>query len=154
MLDYQKADETLEFGEQVFASTLNLYRYALASAATRVERCKENEAASVPMLKESESAIDECGVPLGLYAAERLISTDLDADGARQYVRSRTWVNLWRAPVEAYLMRSLLNGATSPSSPEAEAALETLTAEIHASEQVLALAKDFQHLGPKVETLN
>jgi signal transduction histidine kinase len=159
-LDYQKAGETLEFAEQSFMSALNAYRYALASAASRVERCKaslwigrvlikagkQNEAETLyrQMLKDCDMVIDEEGVAISLYAAERLISTGLDADGARQYVLSGARANRWWSPVEAYLLHSLLTGA---SGSEAEAARIALMTDIHDGEQVLALAKEIQRLG-------
>ena len=46
----------------------------------------------------------------GLYAAERLISAGLDAEGGRAYVLKRARAGHWRAPTEAYLLRSLLTG--------------------------------------------
>jgi len=157
-LDYQKAGETLEYGEQAFISALNAYRYALASAKTRTEQCharlwagrvliksgKTNEAAGIykGMLKDCDSVIDAEGISLSLYAAERLISANLDGTGGRQYVLSKASAGHWRAPLESYLMRSLLNGMT-----EAEAARKKLTAEIRDSEQILALANEIQRIG-------
>jgi len=95
-------------------------------------------------LKDWDSAIDEEGISISLYAAERLITTGLDTSVAHDYVLGMARTNRWRSPVEAYFMRSLLNGA---SGPEAEAARAELTMEIHDGEQVLALAKDIQRLG-------
>ena len=64
----------------------------LALARTFVKAAKPNDALAIyhAMLSECDLVIDEDGVSLSLYAAERLISNDLDADTGRQHVLSLT----------------------------------------------------------------
>src|SRR6516164_9428275 len=80
----------------------------------------------------------------GLYAAERLISLDLGAKPAQEYIIKRTRSIRWLQPVQAYLMRSLLRDSNAT---EAKLANDKLSLEIHEVEQILALANDLNRLG-------
>ena len=89
---------------------------------------------------------DADGVPLALYAAERLLAERPDrcfrwrtmccaGPGARQ----------WHSPNEAFLLQSLLRRMASPA---AAAALRTLAVEIRNVEQISALVQGMHdHLG-------
>ena len=62
---------------------------------------------------ECDLDLDDDGISVSLYAAERLITNDLDVVYARQYVLSLTKANRWWPPTQLYLMRSLLAPETT-----------------------------------------
>ena len=86
-------------------------------------------------------ATDGDGVPMAMYAAERLL------DGGRNHMLVSSYVvravNLrsWPSPNETHVLRSLLHRI--PSTVAAEP-LRRLTQTIHDIEQVAALARDLQ----------
>jgi len=156
-LSYERAGEAREFQAADPMGAVTLYRRALASAAATIDGCRahlrigralakaahsfESAGTYRRMLVECATATDADGVPYGLYAAERLVSWGLDADAGRTYVLDRAATSDWRAPTEAYLMRSLLSGIETP---EAHAALERLSRDIEEGEAILALGSDVQ----------
>jgi len=156
-LAFEREGEALEYQADDPAGAAALYRKALASAGTPLERCRAQlrlgralakgtqsvEAADAyrQMLAACDRATDADGVSYGLYAAERLVSSGLDAEAGRTYVLDRANAPDWRAPTEAYLMRSLLTGVETPA---AAAALATLSREIEEGEAILALGTDVQ----------
>jgi len=156
-LAYERAGETREFPAADPMGAVALYRQALGSAVTPVDACRAHlrigralakaaqsaEATETyrRMLVECATATDADGVSYGLYAAERLVSSGLDADAGRTYVLGRATTSHWRAPTEAYLMRALLSGFETP---EAAAAHGILSRDIEAGEAILALGSDVQ----------
>ena len=163
--EYRMEGEAREFLGNDVAGALDTYSQALASARTPLEECearlwvgrvlvkagKMKEASDVyhAMLKECDALTDDDGVSFGLYAAERLISMELDPGGAREYVINSGRPTRWRSPVQIYLMRSLLSGLVGL---DADAARMDLSSEIHDSEQIIALANDLHRLGRPFHT--
>jgi signal transduction histidine kinase len=156
---YKKEGEAREFLGNDSAGAFDAYREALLAAKTPWDRCgamlsearvlikgeKKNEAAEIyrGMLTECDSLEDADGMGLGLYAAERLISLDLDARPARDYVINKAQSVRWPPPVQAYLMRSLLHGVDAG---EAGRARDALSLRIHDVEQIMNLANDLNRL--------
>jgi signal transduction histidine kinase len=154
---YQREGEAREFLGQDDLGAAEIYRRALTAARSPDERCParlwlgrtllkagQSTAASAvyqDMLGDCHTSRDADHMPYGLYAAERLASAGLDAHGARAYALKQSRAPHWRAPTEAYLLRSLLTGMPTP---EAEAARAALTTEIADGEAILALAGDLQ----------
>jgi len=156
---YIKEGEAREFLGNDFAGALDSYREALAVARSPVDRCdaslwearvlmkakKQTEAARAyhSILRECESVEDGDGMAFGLYAAERLMTANLDASSAQEYVMKRAR-SRWLPPVQMYLMRSLLRGIATPDATQVYRALSD---EIRAAEQITALANDLARLG-------
>ena len=103
-------------------------------------------------LQECGDVSDADGVPLALYAAERLLASGRNATGipghdspVADYVLRRASAPQWRSPNEAFLLQSLLRRIASPAAAEA---LRTLAVEIRNVEQISALVQDMHdHLG-------
>jgi signal transduction histidine kinase len=156
-LELERQGEAQEYQGNDPTAAAALYRRALASGRTPLDRCRAQlrlgraltKAAQWSdaidayrrMLTACEHATDADGVSYGLYAAERLVSSGLDPDAGRTYVLARAKAPDWRAPTEAYLMRALLTGVDTP---EAAAALTSLSREIEEGEAILALGADVQ----------
>jgi hypothetical protein len=156
-LRYEAAGEAREYQADDAGGAAAFYRRAVASAATSVDRCRarlrlgrallkatrtgDASHAFRQMLADCAAATDADGVSYGLYAAERLVSSDLDVEAGRGYVLERAKAPDWRAPTEAYLMHSLL---ADVATPEAVAVRASLTREIEEGEAILALGTDVQ----------
>lgn len=159
-LERQKEAEAREFLGNDFSGAFQAYTQAHSASLNPADQCAANlsaarvlikgerkaEAAGIyrSMLEKCASVEDSEGMAFGLYAAERLISLDLDADTAREYIIRQAQSFRWLPPVQAYLMRSLLREATTG---EARQASDRLASEIHDVEQILALANDLSRLG-------
>src|SRR5499427_7599966 len=157
---YQKQGEEREFLGDDFSGAYAAYDQAHVAGRNPADQCAATlskarvlvkadikpEAAALyrSMLDECGSVQDADGMTFGLYAAERLISLDLDVKPARQYLINRVRSLRWLPPVQTYLMRSLLQDATDP---DAKRASDALNSEIHDVEQILALANDLNRLG-------
>src|SRR5215471_5669448 len=157
---YQKQGEEREFLGDDFSGAYAAYDQAHAAGRNPADQCAatlskarvlvkadikpEAAALYLSMLDECGSVQDADGMSFGLYAAERLISLDLNVKPARQYIINRVRSLRWLPPVQTYLMRSLLQDATDP---DAKRASDVLNSEIHDVEQILALANDLNRLG-------
>ena len=157
---YQKQGEEREFLGNDLSGAYAAYDQAHAAGRNPADQCaatlskarvlvkdeRRPEAAALyrSMLDECGSVQDADGMAFGLYAAERLISLDLDVKPARQYIINRVKSLRWLPPVQTYLMRSLLRETTDP---DAKRASDVLNSEIHDVEQILALANDLNRLG-------
>jgi signal transduction histidine kinase len=160
VLSYQRAGENLEFRDRDLAAARNAYRYALSSADTPKGTCfarlwlgrvllklgNTGEATTVyrGMLKDCTDVVDEEAIGLGVYAAERLVTMNLDVQAGRGYALEEANKDRRRAPVEAYLMKAVLAG---DSDRTAEIARNKLSAEIALGESILALASDIRVMG-------
>jgi signal transduction histidine kinase len=113
----------------------------LGRAYSKAEMMKDAVDIYHAMLEKCDAVIDDDGIPLGLYAAERLITAGQDLAAAGEYVIRRVNVAQWRPPNEAYLLRSLLNATSNDNKKQASSKLST---EIHDMEQVMALANEGQ----------
>jgi pentatricopeptide repeat protein len=113
----------------------------LGRAYSKAGMMKDAEDIYHAMLEKCDAVIDDDGIPLGLYAAERLITAGQDLAAAGEYVIRRVNIAQWRPPNEAYLLRSLLNATSNDNKKQASSKLST---EIHDMEQVMALANEGQ----------
>jgi two-component sensor histidine kinase len=157
--------ESLEFIRKDFAAALTTYRVAKDEASRQNEICeamlrearvlvkaeRKNESAGVyrTMLKNCYSAVDDDGVPLGLYAAERLIDVLKQPELARRYVVERIRKERWLAPNQAFMMRTLLDAGTST---EVEPARRTINSRIEEIGLITAFAREFHRVRPLAET--
>jgi len=150
----QLEGEALEFRANDFTRAIAAYLQALHVARKPIEKCeaqlwlgrayskagKTADAARVyhAMLGSCNSVADDDGIPLGLYAAERLITSGQD-DAAGEYVLHRANASQWPPPNEAYLIRSLLTAMSGDRTKHASLQLST---EIRNMEQITELAND------------
>jgi len=157
---HQKEGEAREFLGNDSNGAAEAYSQAMVAAKNPWDKCaamlstaralikaeKKDQAGDTyrSMLSHCDEFEDGEGMAFGLYAAERLISLDLDSYPAEEYVIRRARSLRWLPPVQAYLMRSLLAKATVS---DAKQAREALSAKIHDIEQILALANDLNRLG-------
>jgi signal transduction histidine kinase len=92
--------------------------------------------------------VDEHGVPLALYGADRLLEGGTDRDFVLERVTAAIHTEQWFSPSAIYLLRDLVAGlrASAPDSipPDIESAVEARRAK---TEQAIALQRDFQSLG-------
>jgi signal transduction histidine kinase len=157
--------ESREFRQHDAAAAAASYRRALAIARSPWEQCSARlwlgrsyqkagmtvEAANVDRaaLQECGDVSDSDGIPLALYAAERLLASGRNALGhnspVADYVLRRAGAPEWRSPNEAFLLQSLLPRIATPAAAEA---LRTLALKIRSVEQISALVQDMHdHLG-------
>jgi signal transduction histidine kinase len=161
----QRQGEILEFRDNDAAAAVASYRRAMNVARTAAERCSARVALGRTYLKAARTAdaegsdhvaLRECGdvfdadgVPLALYAAERLVARGradrpvadfvLRMAGPPQPRCVDSCGPVWRSPNEALLLESLLQRIRSPAAAEA---LRGLTLEIRNAAQISALAQD------------
>jgi signal transduction histidine kinase len=149
---HQLEGESLEFRANDAKGAIAAYRQALDIAHSPMENCEAQlwlgralskaglmkDAADIyqAMLGKCGAIADDDGIPLGLYAAERLL-TAAPNSAAGEYVVHRINVGHWRPPSEAYLLRSLLNAISNDARNQASL---KLSSEIHDMEQIIALA--------------
>jgi signal transduction histidine kinase len=160
----QGEGESREFRQNDAAAAAASYRRALDIARSPWERCSarlwlgrsylkagmtaDAERTDRAALQECGDAADADGVPLALYAAERLLASEQTATGRNgspgaDYVLRRAGARQWRSPNEALILQSLLHRMASPSAAEA---LRTLAIEIRNAEQMSALAREMHDL--------
>jgi signal transduction histidine kinase len=156
-LRYQGEGESLEFQRHDTAGAAAWYRRALAAARTPLERCTARLALARGYLKAGMTmqaelidretlagcgdVIDGDGVPIAIYAAERLLDSGRDHALVTNYLVGAVKLRQWPSPNETAALRSLLHRI--PSTVAAEP-LRRLTQAIHDIEQVAALARDLQ----------
>ena len=161
----QRDGEIHEFRDNDAAAAVASYRRALDVARTAAERCSARVALGRIYLKAAmtidaersdHAALRECGdvfdadgVPLALYAAERLVASgradEIVADSVLRLAgppQSRCVDScgpVWRSPNEALFLESLLQRIQTPAAGEARRALAV---EIRNASQISALAHD------------
>jgi signal transduction histidine kinase len=151
----QRAGEALEFQQRDTAAAAAAYSHLLQAARTTAEHCSARlllarasikagrpaEAGRIDhrMLEECGTVTDSDGVPLALYAAERLVAQRADDAAAADYAIRTATVRQWHPPSEAYALQSLLRRLTRSDAAEA---LRKLTSELHDIEQIVAFARD------------
>jgi signal transduction histidine kinase len=154
---HQLEGESFEFRANDAPHAIAAYTEARHAARTPMENCEAQlwlgrafskagmmkDAADNynAMLQKCDAVIDDDGIPLGLYASERLITIGQDLAAAGEYVIHRVNVSHWRSPNESYLLRSLLNAESNDSRKQASL---KLSVEIHDMEEIMALANDGQ----------
>jgi signal transduction histidine kinase len=152
--------EAREFLGSDYTGAFDAYLQARAAARSAASQCaamlsqarvlikadRKPEAANTyrAMLEQCGSIEDAEGMDFALYAAERLISVDLDAARGREYIIDKAKSLRWLPPIQTYLMRSLLGD--TPGS-DAKRARDALSTQIHDVEQIRALANDLNRLG-------
>jgi signal transduction histidine kinase len=157
---WQFDGESREFRQNDAATAVESYRRALDAARSLWERCSarlslgrsylkagmtaEADRTDHAALRECGDASDSDGVPLALYAAERLLASGRNALGesnspVADYLLRRARAPQWRTPNEAFLLQSLLRRIASPVTAEA---LRTLAVEIRNVEQIAGLVQD------------
>jgi signal transduction histidine kinase len=166
----QREGEAREFAGNDAAAAAAIYRRAEATARSLWERCSarlwlgrsylkagmkaDAERADRAVLRDCSLVSDADGVPLALYAADRLLADGRTAGPAVDYLLRgviaprpgcETCGTRWRSPSEALLMQSLLHRI---GTPDTEGPLRVLEAEIRNIEDISALVQDtHDHLG-------
>jgi signal transduction histidine kinase len=99
-------------------------------------------------VQECADVLDADGVPLAVYAAERLIGSEGEPGAAADYVVHTAETRRWRSPNQVYALQALLRRLP----PRVSAApLRRLTAELHDIEQAAALALDLHDHTEKLQ---
>jgi signal transduction histidine kinase len=156
-LRHHSAGESLEFQRHDTAGAAASYQRALAVARTPLERCTarlslargylkagmtmQAERTDRETLANCSDVTDGDGVPIAMYAAERLLDGGRNHMLVSNYVVRAVNLRSWPSPNETHILRSLLHRI--PSTVAAEP-LRRLTQAIHDIEQVAALARDLQ----------
>jgi len=156
-LRHQREGVALEFQRHDTAGAAASYQRALAAALTPPERCTARLSLAREYLKagmtiqaegidrgtlvDCGNVHDADGVPIAVYAAERLLDTGRDHAPVTEYILRAVSLREWPSPNETRALQSLLH--RMPSAVAAEP-LRTLTLKIHDIEQVAALARDLQ----------
>jgi signal transduction histidine kinase len=147
--------EAQEFAHRDARAAAAAYRGAMAAARSPQEACAarlalgrsyrqaglgaEAERTDLAALQECADAPDEDGIPVSLYAAERLLTNGQALDAVADHVVEAATGAAWRSPNEALLLQSLLRRVATPG---AAAASRGLATEIHNITQMSALAHD------------
>jgi signal transduction histidine kinase len=154
----QQQGESQEFRQNDAAAAADSYRRAYEIARSEWERCfarvglgrsylkagmtEEAERADRDTLRECGDVRDADGVPIALYAAERLLAAGNGArndPSAADYVLRRASAPPWRSPNEGLLLKSLLPRIGNPAAAGAQRALDV---EIRSVEQISTLVQD------------
>ena len=178
----QREGESREFQYNDAAAAVASYRHALEVARTPSETCaarvwlgrsylKAGRTADavqsdLAALEECGAVLDADGVPLALYAAERLLANGKSEGSVVDFVLRRASAQSsgtpegvpyvpegvpdvsWRSPNEALILQSLLRRMQSPAASDALRAME---AEIRVGEQIAALIRDPHDLLEKLQ---
>jgi signal transduction histidine kinase len=152
---WQDDGESHEFRNDDPVASIASYRRALNAADSAWERCSaqvwlarssrkagmtaEADGIDRDALRECGDVSDEDGMPLALYAAERLLESGGNDGQVADFALRRAGTGQWHSPNEAFILRSLLQRVTSPA---AVAAVRNLTVEIRNGERISALAQD------------
>jgi signal transduction histidine kinase len=151
---WQRDGEAREFQHHDPVGATASYRHALEGASSLWEQCSarvwlgrsclkagltgDAEVIDRGALEACGEVLDADGVPLALYAAERLLSNGRTDASVAEPVLRLAGARRWRSPNEVFLLQSLLRRMSSPS---AATALSTLAGEIRNTEQVSELAR-------------
>src|SRR5262245_11211385 len=149
--------ESLEFAANDAAGAVTVYRRALAAARTRQQECaahlmearathKSGEAEAAAqiyrsMLERCDEEVDGEGMSFGLYAAERLLSANVDVPRVVKYLLERARSLQWRPPVQASLLSSILEKLPGDAAAQARS---DLSAYIREAEQMTAFSNNLQ----------
>jgi signal transduction histidine kinase len=156
-LRYQHEGESLEFQRHDTTGTVASYQRALTAARTPLERCTARLSLARGYLKagttvEAESidretlatcgdVVDADGVPIAVYAAERLLDGGRNLTAVANYVVHAVGRRQWPSPNENHALESLLRRMPNDVAGEP---LRKLAVTSHDVEQAIALAKDLQ----------
>lgn len=163
-----KQGERQEFQDHQFAKATALYgkamdgaRHPTQAAFARLLRTRAliksgQRSEALADLRKSLSlswdVTDEQGIPLCLYAADRLLEAGVDQQAVLERIRSVTQALAGAPPAVAYMVRRLMEtAARSASKPVIQEAANSLGRAIHARIQVVdqasAFESDFPNLG-------
>jgi signal transduction histidine kinase len=154
---FQREGESLEFQRHDAAGAVVGYQRALAAARTPLERCTarvsvargyleagmtvQAESTDRETLADCSDVADADGVPLAVYAAERLLDRGRERTPVTNYLVRAVTLHQWPTPNEAYALRSLLRRMPSTAATEP---LRRLALAIHDIEAMAALARDLR----------
>jgi signal transduction histidine kinase len=145
--------EALEFRHGDAAGATAAYQQALDVARSPWERCSASlslgrtawttnptaaKRTDIGTLTECGDVLDEDGVPVAVYTAERLLTSGHANREVADYVARRASAVPWRSPNERAMLRSLLQKLDEPS---AGGPMGTLDAEARRADQISALAR-------------
>jgi signal transduction histidine kinase len=162
---WQLEGESREFRQNDAVAAAAAYGRAANAARSPWEQCSarlwlgrsylkagmttEAERTDRAVMDECGEEVDGDGIPLALYAAERLVASGSDTvgggaragrhDAVADYVLRRASEPRWRSPTEALLLQSLLRRIADPA---AAGSLRSLAAEVKNIEQMSALVVD------------
>jgi signal transduction histidine kinase len=156
-LQYEREGESLEFQRADAVSAAASYQRAIAAAETPVERCTASLSLGRAYLKAGQTAkagtvdrgtlaecgdvVDADGVPIAVYAAERLANSGRDAEAIADYAVRAVDTRQWPSPSAAYALHALLQRIPGGSNGTS---LQKLSRVIHNLEEVSALAQDMR----------
>ena len=157
LLRYQREGESLEFQRHDSVGAAAAYQRALTAARTPSDRCTarlslaraylkagkntQAESADRETLADCSDVADADGVPIAVYAAERLLDRRHDESLVTSYVVRAVNLRQWPSPNEAHALRSLLQRIPPAI---AEEPLRRLAFTENNIEQVAALARELQ----------
>ena len=151
----QREAESREFRQNDPAAAVAAYRRLLEMARSPWEQCSarlwlgrsylkagmtaEAERIDRAALQACGDVSDADGVPLGVYAAERLLANGKSDEAVTEFLLRRARAPQWRSPNEAFILQALLHRSSSSAAAEA---LRTLAVEIRNAEQISTLVQD------------
>jgi signal transduction histidine kinase len=151
---WQREGESREFRQGDADGAVASYRRALEAAGTAWEKCSAsvslarsyrragNESAArgtdLDALSQCGDVVDGDGVPFGLYAAQRLLTSGGATREVTDYLVHRVSAVQWRSPNERSVLRSLLQRLANPV---VDGPMSALEADAHRAEQISALAQ-------------
>lgn len=151
----QREAESREFRQHDPAAAVAAYRRLLEMARSPWEQCSARLWLGRSYLKAGmtadaeridRAALQACGdvsdadgVPLGVYAAERLLANGKSDEAVTEFLLRRARAPQWRSPNEAFILQALLRRSSSSAAAEA---LRTLAVEIRNAEQISTLVQD------------
>jgi signal transduction histidine kinase len=92
--------------------------------------------------------VDEHGVPLALYGADRLLEAGNDTAAVRERITAAVRSEQWLSPPAIYLLRDLVNRLRTSLGDSLPADIESaVAARLAQTEQAIALQRDYQSLG-------
>lgn len=163
----QKAQKE-EFANKDHQKALRLYEQALSTAKgafqekytgilmarvlMKVDQKDKAIAIYREILKHPFTVTDEYGVPLSLYAAERLLEHTKDHESVLSHIQKEISKRPWLSPAGAYLLLDLLEDFPASAGEAgvirtAHECKEAVQKQIHILEQAMNLRNDFLTLG-------
>jgi signal transduction histidine kinase len=155
--------EDLEFSDKDLEGAVNVYRDALANAASQAETCQadlhlaraliktrhRDDARTVyqPMLSQCLTVADADGIALSLYAAERLLRLGLDESSASRFLLADADLR-FKSPLEISFLNALLPLITGEGADRARLRLQS---EIDTRRDIAALFNDFPKVLARME---
>ena len=129
-------------------------RLQLARALSGLGNESESVSEYEVVLALAPDVVDEYGVPLSMYAAERLVKTGTRTAQAVERIGRQVQSGIWVSPAGLYLMKDIIDGITAAAPgaaggsirDAAQGHLRTLVADIQTTEQALSLKQEYPRL--------